>query len=369
YYSGVGSTKYYTNSTTNRISSISKRVLLLLQITVMKVIIALCVLFIGAYCVPVTDEQPENDWASFKRVYKKQYKSTKEDADRKNVWNANRAIIEKHNREASSGQYTFTLGMNKFGDLTVEEFTKMNGFKMSTKTDTSQAVHQTFVAPTSLTLTNTVDWNSQGYVTPVKDQGQCGSCWAFSAIASLESQQRKKTGNLVGLSEENLVDCSRPYGNQGCNGGRMDYAFKYIIDNAGIATEASYPYTATDNGPCSYQAANVGATMTGYVDIKSGSEADLQAAIATIGPISVAIDAGHSSFQFYNSGVYNERSCSTRSLNHAVLAFGFNKTASKPYYIVKNSWGPSWGKNGYIWMTLGTKNQCGIASMASYPVV
>ncbi|CAF1316663.1 unnamed protein product [Rotaria sordida] len=336
----------------------------------MKVIIALCVLFIGAYCVPVTDEQPENDWASFKRVYKKQYKSTKEDADRENIWKVNRAIIEEHNRKASLGQYTFTLGMNKFGDLTLEEFTKkMNGFKMSTKTDTSQSVHQTFVAPTSLTLTNTVDWSPQGCVAPVKDQGQCGSCWAFSAIGSLESQKCIKTGNLVRLSEQNLVDCSDAYGNQGCNGGWMNSAFQYIIDNNGVDTEASYPYTATDNGPCSFQASNVGATVTGFVNIKPGSEADLQAAIATIGPISVAINAGLSSFHFYKSGVYNDPRCKSTPLNHAVLAFGFNKTASQPYYIVKNSWGTSWGKNGHIWMTLGTKNQCGIASAASYPLV
>jgi cathepsin L len=206
-------------------------------------------------------------------------------------------------------------------------------------------------------------------VTPVKDQGQCGSCWAFSATGSLEGQHFKKQGKLVSLSEQNLVDCSGKFGNEGCNGGLMDQAFQYIDSNKGVDTEPSYPYQARD-GKCRFKATNVGATDAGFHDIKAGDESDLENAIATIGPISVAIDASHDSFQFYKSGVYYEPDCSSEQLDHGVLAVGYGTSSDgKKYYIVKNSWGLSWGNQGYLEMSRERDNNCGIATAASYPVV
>merc|ERR1712170_38022 len=186
--------------------------------------------------------------------------------------------------------------MNKYGDLLHHEFLgQMNGFdynshKMLRADPSNHGI--TYIPPAFVKLPASVDWRQHGAVTPVKDQGQCGSCWAFSTTGALEGQHFRKTGRMVSLSEQNLVDCSRSYGNNGCNGGLMDLAFRYIKDNGGIDTERSYPYEAEDEN-CHFGPRSVGATDKGFVDVTKGSEEDLQKAVATVGPISVAIDASH----------------------------------------------------------------------------
>ncbi|CAF5125128.1 unnamed protein product, partial [Rotaria sp. Silwood1] len=207
---------------------------------------------------------------------------------------------------------------------------------------------------------------TKGYVTYVKDQGQCGSCWAFSTTGALEGQHFAKTSQLVSLSEQNLVDCSLL--NFGCNGGNQDLAFDHIKLHHGIDTEETYPYMA-ERQLCQFNRKNIGATLTGYTRIQKHNETDLQAAIATVGPIAVSIDASQGSFQFYSSGVYDEPNCSTKRLDHAVLAIGYGTLNSKDYYIVKNSWGVDWGIKGYILMSRNKQNQCGIATSALYPLV
>ncbi|KAL4216381.1 hypothetical protein ACF0H5_024108 [Mactra antiquata] len=306
------------------------------------------------------------EWEIYKKVHQKNYAPDVEGM-RRMIWERNLEYIQLHNLEADRGMHTYRLGMNKYGDMTSEEFVAiMNGYQQNV---TGRSVCGSFTPPLRVgDIPDSVDWRKEGYVTDIKDQGQCGSCWSFSTTGSLEGQNFKKTGTLTSLSEKNLMDCSKAEGNMGCQGGLMDQAFAYVIKNKGIDTESSYPYQPR-NGPCKFKEADIGATEDSCKDIKAGSEDDLQAAVATVGPISVAIDASHPSFQLYRSGVYNERRCSSKRLDHGVLAVGYGTEDSKDYWLVKNSWGKSWGQEGYIMMSRNKENQCGIATSASFPTM
>ncbi|XP_050409635.1 procathepsin L [Patella vulgata] len=325
----------------------------------------LAILLVGVAIVAAINEDLNGEWEIFTQTYSKEYASEADSQKRRLIWEDNINFIQLHNLRADRGLHSYRLGMNAFGDMTrVEIVQKMNGYRMANRTRGA-----TFMAPSHVeVLPTTVDWRSQGYVTPIKDQKECGSCWAFSSTGSLEGQHFKRTGKLVSLSEQNLMDCSKPEGNHGCGGGLMDFAFEYIKSNGGIDTEASYPYTARD-GRCRYQAANVGATDVGFTDIPRDSESGLQQAVATVGPISVAIDASRSTFHFYKTGVYSDVECSSVRLDHGVLAVGYGTDAGSDYWLVKNSWGTVWGMQGYIMMSRNKSNQCGIATQASYPMV
>ncbi|XP_053323387.1 procathepsin L [Spea bombifrons] len=330
-------------------------------------ITALCLSVVLA--APATDPELDDHWHLWKSWHAKTY-ATKEEGWRRMVWEKNLKKIEMHNLDHSLGKHTYRLGMNQFGDMTTEEYRQlMNGYKHTPR----KTRGSTFMAPLNFEAPKTVDWREHGYVTPVKDQGQCGSCWSFSATGALEGQHFRQTGTLVSLSEQNLVDCSRPQGNKGCDGGLMDQAFQYIADNKGLDSEEAYPYTATDDKECAYNPAFNSANDTGFMDVESGDEKALMKAVSSVGPVSVAIDAGHQSFQFYQSGIYYEPECSSEELDHGVLVVGYGfegeDVDGKRYWIVKNSWGEKWGDKGYVLIAKDRHNHCGIATAASYPLV
>jgi len=319
----------------------------------MKTVLALVVLCGVAFAFSEVEYQ--STFTSWMQTHKKSYHHN-EFLAKFRTFKANLDFIHAHNKKNAS----FTVAMNKFGDLSVEEFSK---FYLGTKyTATGATVVQS--APQA-GLPASWNWNTRGAVTAVKNQQQCGSCWSFSTTGSTEGCHQIKTKKLVALSEQNLMDCSTSQGNQGCNGGLMTQAMDYIISNKGIDTESSYPYTARD-GTCHYNPANSGATLSSYTNVNQGDENDLQAKVYS-GPTSVAIDASQSSFQFYNSGVYSDSSCSTSQLDHGVLAVGWGVDSGADYWIVKNSWGTDWGLKGFIWMARNDNNMCGIATMATLP--
>jgi cathepsin L len=323
-------------------------------------LLALCLVFTAklALAAPATV-----NFEVFKTLYGKQYATAEEETLRRSIFTHNMAYIAAHNANPS---HSYKLAHNEFADLSHAEFAQLF---LQRPTDYSQIERRGDVHIASVgDLPATVDWRQKGAVTGIKNQGQCGSCWSFSTTGSLEGQHFLKTGQLVSLSEQNLVDCSGKFGNQGCNGGLMDQAFEYIKANGGIDTEASYPYEGVD-GNCRFNPANVGATVNNYTDVAKGSESDLQDAVANVGPVSVAIDASHESFQFYHSGVYDPLACSSTALDHGVLAVGYGTLSGKDYWLVKNSWGTSWGMQGYINMARNKSNKCGIATSASYPIV
>jgi cathepsin L len=263
---------------------------------------------------------------------------------------------------ANKQKHSYTLGMNEMGDMTHAEFkaTKL-GYK---RIDRSYARKMNAAGPHQhvKAAPKSVDWRSKGAVTPIKNQQQCGSCWAFSTTGSVEGAVAIASGKLISLSEQQLVDCSGAQGNQGCEGGLMDQAFQYIISNGGLTTETNYPYTAMDGTCNTTAAAQVASTITGYTDVTSGDQNSLINAVA-IGPVSVAIEADQACFQFYSSGILNDPSCGT-NLDHGVLAVGYDQ--GQGFWIVKNSWGTSWGMNGYVEIALGM-DECGINTEPSYP--
>lgn len=295
----------------------------------------------------------------------KTYHSDEEYSRRLVIFANNMQKIKNFN----SRQESYKMGLTAFADMEFNEFKER--YLMANAPQHCSAtgsVSVKFHANVS-ELPTAIDWRDKGVVTPVKNQGDCGSCWAFSTTGAVESHHAIKTGNLVSLSEMQLVDCAGNFNNNGCGGGLPSQAFEYIRYNGGIETEAAYPYVPK-NGKCKFDPAKVAATVVTSFNITKYNEAEIVQSVATKGPVSVCFDV-IDGFQLYHSGVYASTKCHDDAdhINHAVLAVGYNVTQEgEPYWIIKNSWGPNFGMDGYFWMKRGA-NMCGLATCASYPVV
>ena len=325
------------------------------------------------------DENIENidfwkSFVSFQSRFKKIYPSETELQKRFQIFKENVITIFQHNLEKKEN---YTMGINQFTDMTSTEFEKNvihSGFISTTespslrgKSKCSQYSYQQIKVPSS------IDWRELGAVTPVKDQGQCGSCWSFSATGAMEGAWSIATGNLVSLSEEQLVDCSKRYGNLGCNGGLMDNAFQYAIDN-GMCVESDYPYTAStgSSGSCK-STCEPEVTVKDCADVPANNQLALKEAVS-FGPVSIAIEADTRIFQSYSSGVITSSSCGT-DLDHGVLIVGYGTEPETQidYWLVKNSWSSTWGDEGYVKIERSDSTNdigiCGIAAQPSFPIV
>jgi len=312
-------------------------------------------LLVGLVVARITDDAESKLWSQWKKFLSlpesNGYSTQLEHDKRYEIFRANMKTAELHN----SGNHGWTMGITKFADLTEEEFLEFVG-----SVEFKHVPGKTFDASVHTQNDDSVDWVAKGAVTGVKNQGQCGSCWAFSTTGSLEGQNFIKNKVLTSYSEQELVDCAKTEGNQGCSGGLMDYAFEFV-EKKGICTEADYAYKAVD-GTCKTCNASL-KTISSYVDVKT--EDDLETAVSKVGPISVAVDA-NIKWQLYDGGIMSKAFCNEKKLDHGVLAVGYD--TKEKYWKVKNSWGTSWGEKGYIRLEKGT-DTCGIAQSPSYPVL
>ncbi|KAK7310834.1 hypothetical protein RJT34_08588 [Clitoria ternatea] len=294
----------------------------------------------------------------------KVYNALGEKDKRFQIFKDNLRFIDEHNAE----NRTYKLGLNRFADISNEEYrTKYLGSK-NIRLGKPKNVSNRYAPHVADKLPESVDWRKKGAVAKVKDQGQCGSCWAFATVSAVEGINKIVTGDLITLSEQELVDCDRTV-NTGCDGGILDEAYEFIINNGGIDTDEDYPYRGVD-GICDQYRKNAKVVVIeGYEDVPDSDELALKKAVANQ-PVSVAIEAAGREFQLYVSGIFTGR-CGT-NLDHGVTAVGYGTENGIDYWIVRNSWGESWGEKGYIRMerniATSKEGKCGIATDASYPI-
>ncbi|XP_066151658.1 digestive cysteine proteinase 1-like [Euwallacea fornicatus] len=323
---------------------------------------SLVILVISLTCVALASLQERQEvFQTFKNQHAKTYASSEEEALRFKIFQENLQIIENHNRLFEAGLATYQMGVTTFADYSKEEFQAL--LKRQSKGKPLYHKTKSFQPPLNQgDLPTAVDWRDVGAVSRVKNQGSCGSCWAFSVTGTLESFYYLSYKEKVEFSEQQLIDCDKS--NNACNGGDESPAMEYFMKN-GIETEETYPYVGKKE-VCKYKKSDVKAALENYIAIDAGDEYTLLMVTGQLGPTSIALDA--SELQHYTSGIFTGTTCSQISTNHAVLTVGYDhdKATDMDYWIVKNSWGENWGESGYFRIRRGT-NECAIAMDSVYP--
>jgi len=297
----------------------------------------------------------------FAVMHNKLYHSNAERIYRRSVWEKNLAMIEAYNNDPAKPT---TLAINQFGDLTVEERVALFGIT----TQKSDGASRTHVFNPEDDIPTSIDWRTKGAVTQVKDQGVCGSCWTFGSAAAFEGAYALHFGKLVEFSEQQILDCAYIEGDTGCDGGTAYAAYTWLMTTNGLAQETAYPYRMQD----SYcKTVKQGVQIATYVNVTSGDEMALQHAVATVGPVTVAINTKDPVWYFHTGdGVYDSDNCpgTLDDLDHQVTVVGYGVQDGVDYWLVKNSYSPFWGAKGYIKMRRNHGNLCGIATQPDYVV-
>ncbi|XP_038623519.1 pro-cathepsin H [Tachyglossus aculeatus] len=313
----------------------------------------------GRTTAPALSAEEEFHFKSWMMQHNKKY-GMEEYYQRLQTFVLNKRKIDQHN----AGNHTYEMRLNQFSDMTFPEFKKRYLWSEPQNCSATKGNYLKGTGP----YPDFVDWRKKGnFVSPVKNQGGCGSCWTFSTTGGLESAVAIATGNLLTLAEQQLVDCAQNFNNHGCNGGLPSQAYEYIFYNKGIMGEESYPYQAK-NGTCRFEPDKAIAFVKDVINITIYDEEAIVEAVAQHNPVSIAFEVT-SDFISYHKGIYSNPKCHNTpdKVNHAVLAVGYGEENGIPYWIIKNSWGESWGLDGYFLMERG-KNMCGLADCASYPI-